>query len=185
VHTSVLSRAVDTAHVVIEAAGWHLSPRGDWRLNERHYGALQGMCKAQARLRYGAPQVERWRRSVHEPPPAADPEALGAQLADVRYAAEPQARLTTGESLADVARRMAPYWREVLWPQLATGRTVLVVSHGNALRVLLHLVTGTPLEETARTHVPTAVPLIPPAPAPQAPPPACRSGRHAPDAARP
>jgi 2,3-bisphosphoglycerate-dependent phosphoglycerate mutase len=170
VHTSVLTRAVDTAHVVVETAGWQLSPRRDWRLNERHYGALQGIGKAQARLRHGTPQVERWRRSVDEPPPAAGPGALRAQLADPRYAAEPPARLTNGESLADVARRMAPYWHEVLRPQVAAGRTVLVVSHGNALRVLLHLATGRPLEETAGTHVPTAVPLIPAELALQAPP---------------
>ena len=166
VHTSVLTRAVDTARLVIEEAGWQLSPFRDWRLNERHYGALQGMGKEQARLRHGRWQVERWRRSVDEPPPAADPDALDIQLADPRYAAEPLARLVAGESLADVALRMAPYWQDVLRPPLAGGGTVLVVAHGNALRVLLHLATGRPLEETARTHVPTAVPLILPAPAP-------------------
>jgi 2,3-bisphosphoglycerate-dependent phosphoglycerate mutase len=159
VHTSVLGRAINTAHLVAEAAGWHAPLRRDWRLNERHYGGLQGLDKALARQRYGVEDVERWRRSVDVPPPAAGPDVLADQLADGRYAADPQARLILGESLADVAERMTPYWRDVLAPELAAGRTVLVVSHGNAIRVLLHLATGTPLAETASVEVPTGLPM--------------------------
>jgi 2,3-bisphosphoglycerate-dependent phosphoglycerate mutase len=135
--------------------------RRSWRLNERHYGALQGLDKDLARARYGAEDVERWRRSVDVPPPPAGTDALAAQLADGRYADTPEARLVRAESLADVAVRMRPYWDDVLCPLLAEGRRALVVSHGNALRVLLHLATGTPLAETALTQIPTGMPIIP------------------------
>jgi len=107
--------------------------------------------------------VEAWRRSVDIAPPPATAEQLAAQLADPRYARDPDARLTVTESLGDVARRMAPYWQEVLQPELAGGRSIVVVSHGNALRVLVHLVTGLPLEEAAQLQVPTATPIMAPA----------------------
>lgn len=161
VHTSVLGRAINTAHLVAETAGWEVPLRRSWRLNERHYGALQGLDKDLARARYGAEDVERWRRSVDVPPPPAGTDALAAQLADGRYADTPEARLVRAESLADVAVRMRPYWDDVLCPLLAEGRRALVVSHGNALRVLLHLATGTPLAETALTQIPTGMPIIP------------------------
>jgi len=163
VHTSVLDRAVRTARLMAAAAGWDAPLRVDWRLNERHYGALQGLDKDEARRRYGTADVEAWRRSVDVAPPPATAEQLAAQLADPRYARDPDARLTVTESLGDVARRMAPYWQEVLQPELAGGRSVVVVSHGNALRVLVHLVTGLPLEEAAQLQVPTATPIMAPA----------------------
>ncbi|WGL52486.1 2,3-bisphosphoglycerate-dependent phosphoglycerate mutase [Nocardioides sp. BP30] len=161
IHTSVLGRAINTAHLLADAAGWTTPLRRDWRLNERHYGALQGLHKDLARSRYGAEDVERWRRAVDVRPPPADQDALARQLADARYGAS-EARLTRSESLADVAARMRPYWEAVLRPLLADGGRVLVVSHGNALRVLLHLATGRPLAETALAQVPTATPIIPP-----------------------
>jgi 2,3-bisphosphoglycerate-dependent phosphoglycerate mutase len=99
-------------------------------------------------------------RHGERPAPA---EQLAQQFADRRYARDPGARLTVTESLGDVARRMAPYWHEVLQPELASGRTVIVVSHGNAVRVLLHLATGAPLAEAAQLQVPTATPIMPPA----------------------
>jgi 2,3-bisphosphoglycerate-dependent phosphoglycerate mutase len=104
---------------------------------------------------------------VEVAPPPANEWALAEQLGDGRYRTAPAARLIRTESLADVAARMAPYWHEVLAPELAAGRTVLVVSHGNALRVLTHLATGAPLEETAAAPVPTAVPITPLAAAPR------------------
>ena len=159
--TSVLRRSVTTARLVVGAAGWGASPQCDWRLNERHYGALQGLAKEEARRRFGSAMVAVWRRSVDVAPPPAGAAALSQQLADRRYWPTPAARLVRTESLADVASRMAPYWRGVLAPRLAEGRTVVVVSHGNALRVLLHLATGAALEETARTEVPTATPIMP------------------------
>jgi 2,3-bisphosphoglycerate-dependent phosphoglycerate mutase len=161
IHTSLLGRAINSAHLLAWSAGWQAGLRRDWRLNERHYGALQGLAKEEARRRYGEADVEAWRRSVHAAPPPASTFALAEQLSDKRYQATPEARLIRHESLADVAARMAPYWRDVLAPELAAGRTVVVVSHGNALRVLLHLATGAALEETARAEVPTATPLTP------------------------
>lgn len=163
VHTSVLDRAVTTARLMSAAAGWDAPLCPDWRLNERHYGALQGLDKDGARRRFGTAEVEVWRRSADIAPPPATAEQVARQLADPRYARDPRARLTVTESLGDVARRMAPYWHEVLQPELADGRTVVVVSHGNALRVLVHLVTGLPLEEAAQLQVPTATPMMAPA----------------------
>jgi 2,3-bisphosphoglycerate-dependent phosphoglycerate mutase len=162
-HTSMLGRAISTACLMATAAGWDLSAYRDRRLNERHYGALQGLDKAEARRLYGAADVEAWRRSVDVAPPPATAQQRAAQLADRRYDQDPRARLTVTESLADVASRMAPYWHEVLQPELARGRTVVVVLHGNAARVLLHLATGVPLEEAAQLQVPTATPITPPA----------------------
>lgn len=161
VHTSVLGRAIGTACLVAAVADWEVPMLRDWRLNERHYGALQGLDKGEARRRYGTANVEAWRRSVDVAPPPATEEQLAEQLADRRYAADPGARLTATESLGDVAERMSPYWRDVLRPELATGSTVVIVSHGNAVRVLLHLATGVPLREAAQLRVPTAVPIMP------------------------
>jgi 2,3-bisphosphoglycerate-dependent phosphoglycerate mutase len=161
VHTSVLGRAVDTAALLAKAAGWNAPAVPDWRLNERHYGALQGLDRDEARRSYGTERVEAWRRSVDAAPPPATAAHLAAQRADRRYAAHPCARLIAMESLADVALRMAPYWTQVLEPALADGATVVVVSHGNALRVLAHLATGAPLCETAKLKVPTAKPIRP------------------------
>jgi 2,3-bisphosphoglycerate-dependent phosphoglycerate mutase len=161
IHTSVLGRAINTAHLLAASAGWRAPVRRDWRLNERHYGALQGMARDVARRRYGHADVEAWRRSVDVAPPPASAYALAEQLSDRRYQDAPEARLIRSESLSDVAARMTPYWRDVLAPELAAGRVVVVVSHGNALRVLLHLAAGTPLAETARAQVPTAMPITP------------------------
>lgn len=161
VHASLLGRSINTAHLVCDAARWRTPLRRDWRLNERHYGALQGLSKSMARELYGAERVETWRRSVDDAPPVVGLDALSEQLGDPRYAAIPEARLIRTESLADVAVRMTPYWRDVLGPELAADRTVVVVSHGNALRVLLHLATGVGLDETAHAAVPTAMPIMP------------------------
>ncbi|MFJ6359195.1 2,3-bisphosphoglycerate-dependent phosphoglycerate mutase [Pseudarthrobacter oxydans] len=160
VHTSVLGRAVETARLLIEEAGWELlSPSAHWRLNERHYGALQGLAKDEARARFGAGNVQWWRRGVDGRPPPADDAVLADQRADPRYAALPEAAAIAGESLADVVERMTPYWRNVLAPELAADRTVVVVGHGNALRALMHVCTGTSLGETASRELGTAVPV--------------------------
>lgn len=159
VHTSVLSRAVETARLLIEEAGWELSPSAHWRLNERHYGALQGLAKDEARARFGAGNVQWWRRGVDGRPPQADDASLADQRADPRYAALPEAADIAGESLADVVERMTPYWRNVLAPELAADRTVVVVGHGNALRALMHMCTGMPLNETPSRELGTAVPV--------------------------
>lgn len=159
VHTSVLSRAVETARLLIGEAGWELSSSAHWRLNERHYGALQGLAKDEARARFGAGNVQWWRRGIDGRPPQADDAALAAQRADPRYTALPEAAAIAGESLADVVKRTTPYWRNVLAPELATDRTVVVVGHGNALRALMHLCSGMPLDEAGCCELGTAVPV--------------------------
>ncbi|WP_190243138.1 2,3-bisphosphoglycerate-dependent phosphoglycerate mutase [Arthrobacter globiformis] len=159
VHTSVLARAVETARLLIEEAGWDLAPSAHWRLNERHYGALQGLVKDEARAHFGAGKVQGWRRGIDARPPQADDAVLAAQRADPRYAALPEAAAIAGESLADVVERMTPYWRNFLTPELAADRTVVVVGHGNALRALMHLCTGAPLDETGSIELGTAVPV--------------------------
>jgi 2,3-bisphosphoglycerate-dependent phosphoglycerate mutase len=159
VHTSVLSRAVETARLLVEKAGWQLTPTAHWRLNERHYGALQGLAKVDARARFGEAEVQSWRRGADSRPPKANDAVLAAQRVDPRYAPFPEAAAISGESLADVAARMMPYWRNVLAPELREGRTVVVVGHGNALRVLMHLSTGTPLDRASRRELRTAAPL--------------------------
>lgn len=159
VHTSVLARATETARVVIDAAGWDMSPNAYWRLNERHYGALQGMNKDDARRRFGTTDVERWRRGIEHRPPLACHGQLIAQQADPRYAQIPEAARIAAESLHDLTVRMKPYWRQILEPELQAGRRVLVIAHGNALRALMHLSTGMPLAQTARAQVATAEPI--------------------------
>ncbi|GAA1272356.1 2,3-bisphosphoglycerate-dependent phosphoglycerate mutase [Arthrobacter pascens] len=159
VHTSVLRRAVETARLLIEEAGWELTPSAHWRLNERHYGALQGLVKDEARARFGAGKVQWWRRGADGRPPQADHAALAAQRSDPRYAALPEAAAVSGESLADVVERMMPYWHNVLAPELAADRTVVVVGHGNALRALMHVCTGMSLDQTGCKELGTAVPV--------------------------
>lgn len=150
---------METARLLAEEARWPLSPSAYWRLNERHYGALQGLAKADARARFGEAEVQSWRRGIDGRPPKTDDAALSAQRADPRYAAYPEAAAISAESLADVAVRMAPYWRHILAPELRRGRTVVVVSHGNALRALMHLSTGVPLEEATQRELRTAAPV--------------------------
>lgn len=159
IHTSVLSRAVETARLLVEEARWPLSPSAYWRLNERHYGALQGLAKAEARARFGDAKVQSWRRGVYGRPPKANDAGLAAQRADPRYAALPEAAAISAESLADVGARMTPYWRHILAPELRKGRTVVVVGHGNAMRVLMHLSTGMPLEQASQRELRTAAPV--------------------------
>lgn len=159
IHTSVLSRAVETARLLAEEAGWQLAPSAHWRLNERHYGVLQGLAKADARARFGDAEVESWRRGVDGCPPHANDAGPAARRAESRYAGNPEAAAICAESLADVAIRMAPYWREILAPELRRGRSVVVVGHGNALRVLMHLSTGMPLEEATKRELRTADPV--------------------------
>src|SRR5215813_15046067 len=135
VHTSVLTRAIQTAHLSLEAAGllW-LPVTRSWRLNERHYGALQGKNKAQTRSEYGDDQFMAWRRSYDvPPPPIADDDPL-SQASDPRYALLTEDLLPRTECLRDVVWRMLPYWHDAIVPDLAVGQTVLVVAHGNSLR---------------------------------------------------
>src|ERR1700733_13566551 len=133
-HTSVLTRAISTANIALAAAGLAWLPvRRSWRLNERHYGALQGRSRAEIRAQFGDEQFMRWRRSYSVPPPPITDAELAVQASDPRYSCVPAALMPRGESLRDVERRLLPYWHDAIVPDLAADRTTLVVAHGNTL----------------------------------------------------
>src|SRR5580704_10928267 len=161
VHTSVLTRAISTANTALEAAGLSWLPvRRSWRLNERHYGALQGKDKAQTRAEFGDEQFMTWRRSYDvPPPPIADDDPL-SQVGDARYATLPPELMPRTECLRDVVGRLLPYWYDAIVPDLAAGRTVLVVAHGNSIRALVKHLDGIGDSEIAELDIPTGMPLV-------------------------
>ncbi|HEX2263090.1 MAG TPA: phosphoglyceromutase [Pseudonocardiaceae bacterium] len=157
VHTSLLRRAISTACLALDAADRHWIPvRRDWRLNERHYGALQGKNKSQIRAQYGDAQFALWRRSYAVPPPPIEPGSESAQDADPRYAGVDVPRT---ECLADVVARMLPYWESSIVDDLRAGHTVLVVAHGNSLRALIKYLDGIDDRTIPEITVPTGIPL--------------------------
>jgi 2,3-bisphosphoglycerate-dependent phosphoglycerate mutase len=161
VHTSVLTRAIQTANIVLETAGLSWLPvRRSWRLNERHYGALQGKNKAQTRQAYGDEQFMLWRRSYDVPPPPIADEDPYSQAADPRYALLPAELRPRTECLADVLHRLLPYWHDVIIPDLAAGLTVLVVAHGNSMRALVKHLDGISDAEITELNIPTGMPLV-------------------------
>jgi 2,3-bisphosphoglycerate-dependent phosphoglycerate mutase len=156
-HTSLLRRAISTACLALDAADRHWIPvRRDWRLNERHYGALQGKNKSQIRAQYGDAQFALWRRSYAVRPPPIEPGSEFDQAGDPRYAGTDVPRT---ECLADVVARMLPYWESSIVPDLRTGRTVLVVAHGNSLRALIKYLDGIDDQTIAGITIPTGIPL--------------------------
>jgi 2,3-bisphosphoglycerate-dependent phosphoglycerate mutase len=161
VHTSVLTRAIQTAHLGLEAADllW-LPVRRSWRLNERHYGALQGKNKAQTRQAYGDEQFLLWRRSYDVPPPPIADDDPYSQSADPRYALLPADLLPRSECLKDVVARLLPYWYDAIVPDLAAGQTVLVVAHGNSIRALVKHLDDIGDAEIAGLDIPTGMPLV-------------------------
>jgi 2,3-bisphosphoglycerate-dependent phosphoglycerate mutase len=160
VHTSVLRRAIRTADLALDAAERHWIPvRRAWRLNERHYGALQGKNKAQIREEFGEEQFMLWRRSYDVPPPPIAPDAEFSQAGDPRYAALPPELRPDTECLADVVDRMLPYWYDGIVPDLVDGRTVLVAAHGNSLRALVMHLDGLSREQVVALNIPTGIPL--------------------------
>jgi 2,3-bisphosphoglycerate-dependent phosphoglycerate mutase len=160
VHTSVLTRAIQTANGALDSAGllW-LPVRRSWRLNERHYGALQGKDKAQTRKEFGDEQFMLWRRSYDVPPPPLPDSDPYSQAADPRYAALPPELLPRTECLKDVLGRLLPYWHDVIIPDLLAGQTVLVVAHGNSLRALVKHLDGISDEDISGLNIPTGIPL--------------------------
>jgi 2,3-bisphosphoglycerate-dependent phosphoglycerate mutase len=158
VHTSVLRRAITTANLALDAADRHWIPvRRDWRLNERHYGALQGLDKAATRAKYGDEQFMLWRRSFDTPPPPIDLDNEWAQTGDPRYAG---VEIPRTECLKDVIARMMPYWESAICPDLASGKTVLVTAHGNSLRALVKHLDGISDAAIAELNIPTGQPLV-------------------------
>jgi 2,3-bisphosphoglycerate-dependent phosphoglycerate mutase len=161
VHTSVLNRAIQTANIALDVAGLAWLPvRRSWRLNERHYGALQGKNKAQTREQYGDEQFMIWRRSYDVPPPPLPDDDPLSQAGDARYAQLPDELLPRTECLRDVVTRMLPYWHDQIIADLAAGRTVLVAAHGNSLRALVKHLDGISDADIADLNIPTGMPLI-------------------------
>ena len=161
VHTSVLTRAIQTAQLALEEAGllW-LPVRRSWRLNERHYGALQGKDKARTRQEFGEEQFMLWRRSYDvPPPPIADDDPL-SQSGDPRYAGLPPEARPRTECLKDVVVRLLPYWYDAIVPDLGREETVLVVAHGNSLRALVKHLDGISDAAIAGLNIPTGIPLV-------------------------
>ncbi len=159
-HTSVLSRAIQTANLALEAADRMWIPvRRSWRLNERHYGALQGLDKAETLEKYGEEQFMEWRRSFDTPPPVLDDASEWSQADDPRYAGIDGERPRT-ECLKDVIVRMLPYWESAVLPDLNAGKTVLVTAHGNSLRALVKHLEGISDEDIAALNIPTGMPLV-------------------------
>ena len=162
VHTSLLTRAIRTSQLALEAADRQWIPvRRTWRLNERHYGALQGKDKKETLAEYGEEQFMLWRRSYDVPPPPIEPEDPFAQTDDPRYAALPPEARPSTECLADVVRRLIPYWEDVLVADdLRAGRTVLVAAHGNSLRAMVKHLDNISDADIADVNIPTGIPLV-------------------------
>jgi 2,3-bisphosphoglycerate-dependent phosphoglycerate mutase len=161
VHTSVLTRAIQTANIALDTAGLGWLPvQRSWRLNERHYGALQGRDKAQTRQTYGDEQFMLWRRSYDVPPPPLPDDDPMSPVQDPRYALLPDDLMPRTECLRDVVLRLLPYWQDAIVPSLADGRTVLIVAHGNSLRALVKHLDGIGDAEIAALNIPTGIPLV-------------------------
>jgi len=161
VHTSVLRRATATAELCLDGIDRHWIPvRRSWRLNERHYGALQGKDKKATLEQYGEEQFMRWRRSYDEPPPPIDDDDEFSQAGDVRYADLPPELMPRTECLADVLHRMLPYWYDAVVPDLRASRTVLVTAHGNSLRALVKHLDDIDEETIVGLNIPTGIPLL-------------------------
>lgn len=160
-HTSVLRRAIRTAEISLHAAERSWIPvRRSWRLNERHYGALQGKDKKQTLAEFGEEQFMLWRRSYDTPPPPIADDDEFSQVGDPRYADLPPELMPRTECLADVVRRMLPYWYDAIVPDLRRGLTVAVVAHGNSLRALVKHLDHISDKDIPGLNIPTGVPLL-------------------------
>jgi len=159
-YTSRLKRAINTANIALDAAerSW-IDVKRDWRLNERHYGALQGKDKAQTLAEYGPEQFQIWRRSFDVPPPPIDDNDQYSQAHDERYAGL-GAALPKTECLKDVLIRMMPLWENEISKDLIAGKTVLVTAHGNSLRALVKHLDAVSDDEIAELNIPTGIPLV-------------------------
>ena len=156
-HTSLLRRAIHTSQLALDACDRHWIPvHRSWRLNERHYGALQGKDKAQTLAEYGEEQFQLWRRSFDVPPPPIDDADPYSQAHDARYAGISAPKT---ECLKDVITRMLPYWDEAIVPDLKSGKRVLVTAHGNSLRALVKHLDGISDADIAGLNIPTGIPL--------------------------
>ncbi|MGD7733044.1 phosphoglyceromutase [Propionibacteriaceae bacterium G57] len=160
VHTSLLRRAIHTAYIALDGCDRHWIPvKRSWRLNERHYGKLQGLNKTEIREQFGEEQFMQWRRSYDVPPPPIDVDNEFSQYNDARYADIPADERPLTECLKDVVARMLPYWESDVKPDLSDGKVVLVAAHGNSLRALVKHLDGISDDDIAGLNIPTGVPL--------------------------
>ena len=159
-HTSLLRRAIQTANIALDNCDRHWIPvRRSWRLNERHYGALQGKDKKQTLEKYGEEQFKLWRRSYDVPPPPIEDNDPYSQTNDLRYS-DLGNEMPKSECLKDVVQRMLPYWENAIVPDLRAGNTVLIAAHGNSLRALVKHLDGISDSEIAELNIPTGIPLL-------------------------
>lgn len=159
--TSVLKRAIHTLWIMLDEMDRVWIPvERSWRLNERHYGALQGLNKAQTVEKHGEAQVKIWRRSYDIPPPALDLDDKRHPRFDARYASVDHAELPATESLKDTLARVLPFWHSRIAPELRVGRNVLVAAHGNSLRAMVKMLDNVPESEIVELNIPTGVPLL-------------------------
>jgi 2,3-bisphosphoglycerate-dependent phosphoglycerate mutase len=160
-HTSVLKRAIRTLWTALDVMDQMWIPvHRSWRLNERHYGALQGLDKAETTARHGEAKVKVWRRSYDIPPPPMKKSDPGHPRHDRRYANVPAKLLPSTESLKTTLARVLPYWHKAIVPQLKSGQTVLVTAHGNSLRALYKYLNQVPDDEIVELNIPTGRPLL-------------------------
>jgi 2,3-bisphosphoglycerate-dependent phosphoglycerate mutase len=160
-YTSVLKRAVWTLwHALDEMDRTWLPVRNDWRLNERHYGALQGLNKADMAKQFGEEQVLIWRRSYDTPPPALEPGDPRSERDDPRYAALAPGQVPLTECLKDTVARVRPFWDEVLAPAIRGGQRVLVAAHGNSIRAMVKMLDGVGDAEIVGVNIPNGIPLV-------------------------
>lgn len=160
-YTSVLKRAIRTLWIVLDGMDIMWIPvHRDWRLNERHYGALQGLNKAETARQYGDAQVKLWRRSYDIRPPALDVQDPRHPSNDARYKHVPPEQLPVTESLKDTGARFLPYWHEHIAPAMKSGQSVLITGHGNSLRALVKHLDGVSDADIIELNIPTGIPLV-------------------------
>jgi len=160
-HTSLLRRAIRTAQITLDGLDRHwIEVKRSWRLNERHYGALQGKDKKATLEEFGEEQFMTWRRSYATPPPPLPDDSEFSQAGDPRYAGLPSELMPRTEALVNVLERLLPYWYDEITPDLRAGRTVLVTAHGNSLRALIKHLDGLSEEAVVNLNVPTGIPLV-------------------------
>ena len=160
-HTSVLKRAIRTMWMALDEMDLLWIPvHKSWRLNERHYGALQGLNKAETAAKHGEEQVKIWRRSYDIPPPALTPDDPRHPSRDRRYASLSRSELPLTESLKETVARFLPYWHESIAPDIKAGKRVLIAAHGNSLRALVKMLEGVSDDEITELNIPTGVPRL-------------------------
>lgn len=161
VYTSLLKRAIHTMKICLEEMGLSkISTKNDWRLNERHYGALQGLNKAETAKKYGEEQVHLWRRSYDISPPKLDSNDIRHPNYDLKYKKLKKNELPSGECLKDTVNRVIPLWNNDIIPNVLSGKKILIVAHGNSLRAIVKIIDQISDEEIIDLNIPTGIPLI-------------------------